>query len=140
MVKVILPEIPEQWVNIIAYLHHKDGKYEICTGKVEVNKSTHYDKNALLAHICNNRWGHEGPLAAIGFYLRHTKSYAQALQYPGMFGNSYEIHFYEKGADRDNKNVFSCREVFAMRDEIFDDHLQSTIQKVKVDGLDVRVY
>ena len=125
-------------VNMLAYLHAKDGTYEIASGEVYGPTEAFNSKNDLLHDICKKRWGHDAPIESLTQYLFQTQSYSHKKQYPDMFGDNFIIHFYMKGADSDFPGSYSCRDCMIVSDEGFKEELKDVVSKAKSDGLDIK--
>jgi hypothetical protein len=127
-------------VNMLAYLHAKDGTYEITEGIAEGPTKVFNSKNALLEDICKKRWGHKAPFGSLVQYLFQTQSFSHYKQYPGMFGDNFIIHFYMKGADSEFPDSYSCRQCMTLSDEAYKQELKDAVSKAKSDGLDIKEY
>ena len=104
-------QVKDVTLAVIAHRHRADGTRETTCFQATAPKKGKHNKSDLLQFICQRYWGHNAPVGAIFDYLLQTKAYALTKDF-GFFG--YEMNFYEKGADKDKIDSYSCRQIMGI--------------------------
>jgi len=128
-------------MNVNAFLHKKDGTYDICSLNMSGSDKTINSKNTLLYEITKEGWGHNAPAKLIFEYILLSKTYKHKQQYPGVFNtaNDFEIHYYMKGADSDFPDDYSCRQMVVYPEGEFDNMRKRYETQARKDNMDVVV-